>query len=159
MAITVSDIQNAEFSTQGANGYNVDEVDDFLDAIAEQQSELVRESVALSAQNKELLKKLEAAKAEIAAANAKEQAARAEIAVEQEKAQAKLQAVQADLQAKLQAVQADADAANKELAEIKSSPYYGDDSYFKNLQVAIRASLVRRRMCRRRISSRMPTMT
>ena len=36
MAITVKDIQEKEFSIQAAEGYNPDQVDDFLDALADQ---------------------------------------------------------------------------------------------------------------------------
>ena len=35
MAISVKDIQEKQFSTQASNGYNVEQVDDFLDELAE----------------------------------------------------------------------------------------------------------------------------
>ena len=50
MAISVRDIQEKEFATQAKNGYNVEEVDDFLDEIAEQLSALVRENLELKKQ-------------------------------------------------------------------------------------------------------------
>ena len=67
MAISVKDIQEKEFSTQAADGYNVEQVDDFLDELAEQLGSMVRESLALSNQVKQLESELAAAKAENAA--------------------------------------------------------------------------------------------
>jgi len=46
MSITVKDIHEKVFGKQ-SRGYNVDEVDDFLDAIAETMEALVRENMAL----------------------------------------------------------------------------------------------------------------
>lgn len=62
MAISVRDIQEKEFATQAKNGYNVEEVDDFLDEIAEQLSALVRENIDLKKQATELEAEVEAAK-------------------------------------------------------------------------------------------------
>ena len=67
MAISVKDIQEKEFSTQAADGYNVEQVDDFLDELAEQLGSMVRESLALTNQVKQLESELAAAKAEKAA--------------------------------------------------------------------------------------------
>lgn len=50
MAITVKDIQEKVFPTQSLNGYDVEQVDDFLDEIVEQLSALIRENVALNEQ-------------------------------------------------------------------------------------------------------------
>jgi len=50
MAITVKDIQEKEFSTQAANGYDIEQVDDFLDEIAAQLGALIRENLQLKAQ-------------------------------------------------------------------------------------------------------------
>jgi len=50
MAISVKDIQEKVFPTQAANGYDVEQVDDFLDAIAEQLGALVRENLAMTEQ-------------------------------------------------------------------------------------------------------------
>ena len=67
MAISVKDIQEKEFSTQAADGYNVEQVDDFLDELAEQLGSMIRESLALSTQVKQLESELAAVKAEKAA--------------------------------------------------------------------------------------------
>ena len=67
MAISVKDIQEKEFSTQAADGYNVEQVDDFLDELAEQLGSMVREGLALSERVKQLEGELAAAKAENAA--------------------------------------------------------------------------------------------
>jgi len=50
MAISVRDIQEKEFATQAKGGYDVEQVDDFLDEIAEQLAALVKENVELSKQ-------------------------------------------------------------------------------------------------------------
>ena len=93
MAITVRDIQEKEFSTQAANGYDVEQVDDFLDELAEQLGAMLRESAAL----KEQVKGLEAS---LAAA----------------------EAAKADMEKKL--------------------PDYNENGYFKNLESAMRESLI-----------------
>ena len=62
MAISVRDIQEKEFATQAKNGYNVEEVDDFLDEIAEQLSALVRENLELKKQADALEAEVDAAK-------------------------------------------------------------------------------------------------
>ena len=67
MAISVKDIQEKEFSTQAADGYHVEQVDDFLDELAEQLGSMIRESLALTNQVKQLESELAAAKAEQAA--------------------------------------------------------------------------------------------
>lgn len=61
MAISVKDIQEKEFSTQAVDGYNAEQVDDFLDAIAEQMSTLIRENLALGGQVKQLEESVKAA--------------------------------------------------------------------------------------------------
>lgn len=61
MAITVKDIQEKEFSTQAAEGYNPEQVDDFLDALADQLGAMNRETQALNARIKELEAALSAA--------------------------------------------------------------------------------------------------
>jgi len=93
MAISVKDIQEKEFSTQASNGYNVEQVDDFLDALAEQLGNMVRENLALNAR----LQQLEAANAALAAEKA-------------------------DLE--------------------KKQPDYNESGYFKNLESAMRESLI-----------------
>ena len=62
MAISVRDIQEKEFAVQAKNGYNVEEVDDFLDEIAEQLAALVRENLELNKQVTALEDEVEAAK-------------------------------------------------------------------------------------------------
>ncbi len=57
MAISVKDIQEKEFPTQ-ANGYAVEQVDDFLDEIAGQLGTLIRENLALVGQVKKLEEEL-----------------------------------------------------------------------------------------------------
>ena len=74
MAITVRDIREMEFKVE-SRGYNADQVDDFLDAVANQMEAVVRENInikaALDAANKELEElKAEKAQAEEAAQNA-----------------------------------------------------------------------------------------
>ena len=93
MAISVKDIQEKEFSTQAADGYNVEQVDDFLDELAEQLGSMVRESLALTNQVKQLESELAAAKAE-----------------------------KADMEKKL--------------------PDYNENGYFRNLESAMRESLI-----------------
>ena len=78
MAISVRDIQEKEFATQAKNGYNVEEVDDFLDEIAEQLSALVRENLELKKQ---------------ADAKAKEEARVAKLSPEKKKAEAERDAM------------------------------------------------------------------
>jgi len=62
MAISVRDIQEKEFAIQAKNGYNVEEVDDFLDEIAEQLAALVRENLEMKKQAADMEAELEAAK-------------------------------------------------------------------------------------------------
>ena len=50
--ITIKDIREKEFAAE-KNGYNQDEVDNFLDEIAEQTETLIRENQQLAAQLKE----------------------------------------------------------------------------------------------------------
>ena len=71
MAISVRDIQEKEFATQLKNGYNVEEVDDFLDEIAEQLSALVRENLELKKQATDLEAEVEAARRAAAEAEKK----------------------------------------------------------------------------------------
>lgn len=54
MAITVKEIREKDFATQKRDGYNTVEVDDFLDAIADQLGAIIKENLALVAQIKEL---------------------------------------------------------------------------------------------------------
>ena len=58
MAITVNDIRNKQFKMEG-RGYNCDEVDDFLDALAEQTEKLIRENTSLKKEQAEAAKAAE----------------------------------------------------------------------------------------------------
>ena len=93
MAISVKDIQEKEFSTQASNGYNVEQVDDFLDELAEQLGSMIRENLSLNAQLQQL-------EAQIAS----------------------LEAEKAEMEKKL--------------------PDYNETGYFKNLESAMRESLI-----------------
>ena len=53
MAITIKDIHEKEFTKQ-VRGYNTDEVDDFLDELADQMEAMIKENRELSAQIEEL---------------------------------------------------------------------------------------------------------
>ena len=71
MAISVRDIQEKEFGTQASGGYNIEQVDDFLDEIAEQMATLVRENLELNKQIKSLETDVKAARLAAEAAEAK----------------------------------------------------------------------------------------
>ena len=76
MAITVRDIQEKEFTTLSkGGGYDVEEVDDFLDEIAEQMTALVRNNQALTQKVAGL--EADVASAKQAAADAEKAAAEA----------------------------------------------------------------------------------
>ena len=71
MAITVKDIQEKEFGTQASGGYNIEQVDDFLDEISEQMAALVRENLELNKQIQSLEGDVKAAQQAVAEAEAK----------------------------------------------------------------------------------------
>ena len=71
MAISVRDIQEKEFGTQATGGYNIEQVDDFLDEISEQMAALVRENLELNRQIKALEADVQAARQQAEAAEAK----------------------------------------------------------------------------------------
>ena len=52
--ITPLDIENKKFAKQMMNGYNVDEVDDFLDELTLDYGQLYKENAELKAQREEL---------------------------------------------------------------------------------------------------------
>ena len=93
MAISVKDIQEKEFSIVNESGYDMEQVDDFLDALADQLGTIIRENLALNGQVKELQEALAAA-----------------------------QATNAEMEKKL--------------------PDYNENGYFKNLESAMRESLI-----------------
>jgi len=93
MAISVKDIQEKVFPVQASGGYDVEQVDDFLDEIAEQLSALIRENLVLKGQVSKCEEELA--------------------------------------------------AKTKELSEaIAKTPDYNEEGYFKNLQNAMRDSLI-----------------
>ena len=59
--ISVKDIQEKEFSTVNDNGYDMEQVDDFLDELADQMGALIRENQTLNGQIQELQQSLTAA--------------------------------------------------------------------------------------------------
>ncbi|HIS03650.1 MAG TPA: DivIVA domain-containing protein [Candidatus Pullichristensenella avicola] len=106
MPISVRDIQEKEFSRQKRDGYNIEEVDDFLDEISDQLSVLIRENMALAEQ----VKSLQAENEKLAAG--------APAAAEPAPAPASAEPAPA------------------------SEPAYDEPSYFKNLELAMRDTLV-----------------
>ena len=116
MPISVKDILEKEFSTQKRDGYNVEEVDNFLDDISDQLSVLIRENLALTEQNKAL----------------QEENERLSMA--------------ASMQAEAPAVEpapapVPVAAAIAEPA-VSTEPAYDGPSYFNNLEIAMRDTLV-----------------
>ena len=71
MAISVKDIQEKEFGTQANGGYNIEQVDDFLDEISEQMAALVRENLELNRQIKSMESEVKLARSQAEAAEAK----------------------------------------------------------------------------------------
>ena len=71
MAISGRDIQEKEFGTQATGGYNIEQVDDFLDEISEQMAALVRENLELNRQIKTLEGDVAAARKQAEAAEAR----------------------------------------------------------------------------------------
>lgn len=90
MAISVRDIKEKDFTAE-KHGYKIEEVDDFLDEIADQVSELIKENLALRDQ--------------------------------------------------LKAAQ-EAPAPEPVVIEKESAPEFDDTGYFKNLETAMRDSLI-----------------
>ena len=109
MPISVRDIQEKEFSRQKRDGYNIEEVDDFLDDISDQLSVLIRENMALAEQVKALQ-------------------------AENEKLTASASAPAAE--------PAPAAAPEAETAVSSDEPAYDEPSYFKNLEVTLRDTLI-----------------
>ena len=71
MAFSLNEIKDKEFEIVSGNGYDMDQVDDFLDEIYQQMSALVRENVKLKEQAQGLEDDLAAAKQAAAEAEAK----------------------------------------------------------------------------------------
>ena len=112
MPISVKDIQEKEFSRQKRDGYNIEEVDDFLDEISDQLSVLIRENMALAEQVKALQAENEKLEASASAP-----------------APAAAEPVPAPIPAPVEAVSSD-------------EPAYDEPSYFKNLQLTLRDTLI-----------------
>ena len=72
MAISVRDIQEKEFATQATGGYNIEQVDDFLDEISEQMAALVRENLELGQRVKALEADVKATEAKLPDYNEKD---------------------------------------------------------------------------------------
>ena len=71
MATLLKDIQDKEFEIKSGSGYDMDQVDDFLDEITQQVAALVRENVDLKKQIQSLEEDLAAAKKAAEEAEAK----------------------------------------------------------------------------------------
>ena len=112
MPISVKDIQEKEFSRQKRDGYNIEEVDDFLDEISDQLSVLIRENMAQAEQVKALQTENEKLEASASAP-----------------APAAAEPVPAPIPAPVEAVSSD-------------EPAYDEPSYFKNLQLTLRDTLI-----------------
>ena len=112
MPISVKDIQEKEFSRQKRDGYNIEEVDDFLDEISDQLSVLIRENMALAEQVKALQAENEKLEASASAP-----------------ASAAAEPAPAPIPAPVEAVSSD-------------EPAYDEPSYFKNLQLTLRDTLI-----------------
>ena len=100
MAITVKDIQEKEFSIVNESGYDMEQVDDFLDELADQLGAMMRENLALNGQVQELSGQVQELKESLASAA----------------------------------------AANVEME--KKLPDYNENGYFRNLESAMRESLI-----------------
>ena len=114
MAITVKDIHEKEFSKQ-VRGYSIDEVDDFLDELAEQMEVMIKE-------NREALAEAEAAKAELAQLKAEKTAAVAAPVVVAEEPKSIVAVAPAQ--------------------PVQQSAAIDEPQYFKNLETTLRETLI-----------------
>lgn len=114
MAITVKDIHEKEFSKQ-VRGYSIDEVDDFLDELAEQMEVMIKE-------NREALAEAEAAKAELAQIKAEKSAAVAAPVVVAEEPKSIVAVAPAQ--------------------PVQQSAAIDEPQYFKNLETTLRETLI-----------------
>ena len=117
MAITVKDIHEKEFSKQ-VRGYSIDEVDDFLDELAEQMEAMIKE-------NREALAEAEAAKAELAQIKAEKAASPATVAAPVVVAEAPKSIV-----------------AVAPAQPVQQSAAIDEPQYFKNLETTLRETLI-----------------
>lgn len=114
MAITVKDIHEKEFSKQ-VRGYSIDEVDDFLDELAEQMEVMIKE-------NREALAEAEAAKAELAQLKVEKSAAVAAPVVVAEEPKSIVAVAPAQ--------------------PVQQSAAIDEPQYFKNLETTLRETLI-----------------
>ena len=114
MAITVKDIHEKEFSKQ-VRGYSIDEVDDFLDELAEQMEVMIKE-------NREALAEAEAAKAELAQLKAEKTATVAAPVVVAEEPKSIVAVAPAQ--------------------PVQQSAAIDEPQYFKNLETTLRETLI-----------------
>lgn len=114
MAITVKDIHEKEFSKQ-VRGYSIDEVDDFLDELAEQMEAMIKE-------NREALAEAEAAKAELAQLKAEKTATVAAPVVVAEEPKSIVAVAPAQ--------------------PVQQSAAIDEPQYFKNLETTLRETLI-----------------
>lgn len=121
MAISIKDIREKDFSTE-RNGYNCDEVDDFLDELAAQTEELAKEQAHLEVENRK-------ANAEIAS-------------LRKALADAKAEAEEAVKAAEKAAKEAAEEAAANVPAVQEAAPTFNEPSYFKNLETTLRETLI-----------------
>lgn len=121
MAITVKDIHEKEFS-KASRGYSIEEVDDFLDALAAQQEQMLREAGDM--------------KAALANAQAQAKAARDDAEIARKALDMTLAEAEA---AKKEAEEAQAEASEDEL---NAAPPFNEPSYFKNLETTLRETLI-----------------
>ena len=112
MPISVKDIQEKEFSRQKRDGYNIEEVDDFLDEISDQLSVLIRENMLRAEQVRALQTENERLEASTSAP-----------------APAAAEPAPAPIPSPVEAVSSD-------------EPAYDEPSYFKNLQLTLRDTLI-----------------
>ena len=121
MSIKVDEIRSKRFKTE-RNGYNLNEVDDFLDALADQTEDLARENVRLTEEAKALKEQL------------------ADLNKTLESRQTEIEQLHAALETEPKAPEQSADVpAVKEEAGL---PTFNEPSYFKNLETTLRETLI-----------------
>ncbi len=119
MAITVTDIREKEFKTE-MRGYSRDEVDDFLDELAEQTEELAVENDRMSEEAAKAAEEIETLKAQL------------------EEAIAHIK----ELEASPAAAPAPAAVTAPAVVEEAGLPTFNEPSYFKNLETTLRETLI-----------------
>lgn len=115
MAITIEDIRNKDFESE-RSGYSCDQVDDFLDELADQMKEMATDHARLEGD----LKKANAVIAKLREELENARAQAADAAQEAEKARE--------------------EAAN--VPAVQPAPTFNEPSYFKNLETTLRETLI-----------------